>query len=137
METSLLLQPKSNAVIIDGCAQLCATSQPINGTVKDLVDALHHLVLSHRTASTDIHLVCNRHYKCFIKSLRRTQRTGSIASNHVLLFRTPVPSKEDTILSTGNKVQFIDIISKYLIGTLANTCYPNKQVVTLSEDILV
>ena len=37
---------------------------------------------------------------------------------------TPILSKEDTMLSTGNKVQIIDIISKYLIELLNNTNNP-------------
>ena len=51
---SLRLQPKPNVVIIDGCAQLWATSQPTNCTVKDLGKALHHLALPCLAANTDI-----------------------------------------------------------------------------------
>ena len=57
----------------------------------------------------------DRYYKYFINGLTRAQRTGSIALNHVLSLSTPIPWKEDTMQSTGNKVQTIDIISKYLI----------------------
>ena len=39
----VFLQPKPNFVIIDGYAQLWATSWPTKGTVKDLGDAPHHL----------------------------------------------------------------------------------------------
>ena len=45
---------------------------------------------------------------------------------------TPILSKEDTMLSTGNKVQINDIISK-----LENRNYSSKFAVTFSEDILV
>ena len=41
------------------------------------------------------------------------------------------------MLSTGNKVQISDIISKYLIKKLENTTYRCKFVVTFSEDIPV
>ena len=41
------------------------------------------------------------------------------------------------MLSTGNKVQIIDTISKYLIKKLENTSYSSKFVVTFSEDIPV
>ena len=41
------------------------------------------------------------------------------------------------MVSTGNKVQIIDIISKYLIKKLENTSYRSKFVVTFSEDIPV
>ena len=115
MDTSLRLQPKPNVVIIDGSVQLWATSWPTDGTVKDLGEALHYLVLPHLAANTNIYLVFDRYYKYSIKGLTRAQRTGSIASTYVLSLSTPIPSKEDTMLSTGNKVQIIDIVSKYLI----------------------
>ena len=114
--TSLRLQPKPNAVIIDGCALLWATSWPTNSTVKNLADALHQLVLSYMMGNSDLYLVFDRYYKFSIKGLTRAQRTGMIASNHVLSLNTPIPSKEDTVLSTSNKVQVIDIIVKYIIG---------------------
>ena len=92
----LLLQPKPNIVIIDDCAQLWATSWPTNGTVKDLGDALHRLIF-HTKLRTQTYTLC--------LTGTRAQRTGSIASNHAPLLSTPIPSKEDTMLSTGNKVQ--------------------------------
>ena len=55
----------------------------------------------------------------------------------MLSFSTPIPSKEDTMLSNGNKVQIIDIISKYLIKKLKSKSYRSKFVVTFSEDIPV
>ena len=76
-------------------------------------------------------------YQYSIKGLKRAQRTISIASNGVLSLSTPIPSKEDTILSTGNKVQIIDIISKYLIEKLENTNYRINFVVAFSTDIPV
>ena len=115
MDTSLRLQPKPNVVTTDGCAQPWAISWPTNGTVKDLGVALHHLVLPYLAANTDVYLVFDRYYKYSIKGLTRAQRTGSIVSNYVLSLSTLILSKEDTVLSTGNKVQITDIISKYLI----------------------
>ena len=49
-------------------------------------------------------------YKYSIKGLKRAQRTGSIASNHVQSLSTPIPQMANNMLSTGNKVQIIDII---------------------------
>ena len=137
VDTSLRLQPKPNVVIIDGFAQLWALSQPTSSTVQDLGEALHHLVLPYLAANTDQYLVFDRYYKCSTKGLTRAQRTASIASNHVLSLSTSIPSREDTMLSTGNKVQISDIISKYLIKKLENTTYRCKFVVTFLEDILV
>ena len=135
VDTSLHLQPKPNVVIIDGCAKLWATSWPTNDTVKDLAEALHHLVLSYLTENTDVHLVFDRYYKCSTKGLTRAQRIRTVASNHVLSLSTPIPLKEDTMLSTGKKVQIIDIISRYLIKKLENTSYRSSFVVTFSENI--
>ena len=73
----------------------------------------HHLVLSYLTANTDVYLVFDRYYKNSIKGLTRAQRTGSIASNHVLSLSTPIPSKEDTMLSTVNKVQIYHLYHLY------------------------
>ena len=73
------------------------------------------LVLPYLAANTDVYLVFDRYYKYSIKGLTKGKRTGSIASNHVLSLSTPIPLKEDTMLSTRNKVQIISIISKYLI----------------------
>ena len=71
VEMSLRLQPKSNVAIIDVCAQLWAASWPTNGTVEDLGDALHHLVLSYLTANADVYLVSDRYYKYSIKGLTK------------------------------------------------------------------
>ena len=133
VDTSVRLESTSNAVIIDGCAQVWATSWPTSGTIKDLREALHHLVLPYLTTNTYVYLVFDRYCKYSIKGLTRAQRTGSIASNHVLSLSTLISSKEDTMLSTGNKVQIIDI-SKYLIKKLG---YRRKFVVTFLEDIPV
>ena len=100
-------------------------------------EALRHLVLPNLAANTDVYLALDRYYKYSIKGLTRAQRTGSIVSNHVLSLSTPILSKEDTMLSIGNKVQIIDIISKYLIKKLENASYRSKFVVGFSEDILV
>ena len=136
---SLRLQPKPNVVIIDGCAQLWVITWLTNGAVKDLGDALHHLVLSYLIVNTDTHPVFDRYYKDSIKGLTRAQRTESIASNHFLSLSTSFPSTEDTMLSTGNKVQIYHLyhlyhlytISKYLTGKLENINYRSKFVVTL------
>ena len=71
VEMSLRLQPKSNVAIIDVCAQLWAASWLTNGTVEDLGDALHHLVLSYLTANADVYLVSDRYYKYSIKGLTK------------------------------------------------------------------
>ena len=100
-------------------------------------DALRDLVLSYLTANTNVYIVFNRYYKYSVKGLTRAQRTESIARSYVLSLSTPIPSKEETMLSVGNKVQIIDTISKYLIKKLENTSYRCKFVVTFSEDISV
>ena len=135
VETSYRLQPKSNVIIIDGCAQLWSISWPTNGTVRNLADALYHVVVSYLTMGIDICLVFHRYYKYSIKGLTRAQRTGSIANNHVLSLDTPLPTRENTMTSTRNKVQVIDIISQYIIEKLTGTNYQSKFVVTFSEEI--
>ena len=82
-----------------------------------------------------MHLVFDRYYKCSVNGLTRAQRTRTIAGNHVLSLSTPIPLKEDTMLSTGNKVQIMSIISRYLIKKLENTSYRRTFVVTFSENI--
>ena len=74
---------------------------------------------------TNIYLVFDRYYKYSIKGLKRDPRTGSIASNHVLSLSTPILKIEDTMVSTENKVQIIDIISNHLIEKLEKISYRN------------
>ena len=75
VEMSLRLQPKPNVVITDSCAQLWITSWLTNGSVKDLGDALHHLVLSYLIINTDTQSVFDRYYGYPIKGLTRAQRS--------------------------------------------------------------
>ena len=75
VEMSLRLQPKPNVVITDSCAQLWITSWLTNGSVKDLGDALHHLVLSYLIINTDTQSVFDRYYGYHIKGLTRAQRS--------------------------------------------------------------
>ena len=113
VEMSLRLQPKPNVVIIHNCTQLWVTSWLTNGSVKDLGDAFHHLVLSYLIINTDTHPVFDRYYGHPIKGLTRAQRTGSNSLNHVLSLSTSIPSKEDTMLSNGNKVQIYHLCHLY------------------------
>ena len=46
---------------------------------------------------------------------------------------TPLPSKEVTLTSSANKIQLIDLISRYLIEKLEYVTFPRRFIVTFSD----
>ena len=79
VETSCRLQPKPDAIIIDGCAQFWHLSWPIQGTVETLANTFYRLIVSYLMEDIDVYLVFDRYYNYSIKGQTRKQRTGNIS----------------------------------------------------------
>ena len=94
-----------------------------------------HVTFLLATEDMDVFLVFNRYFKYSIKGVRRKKRTGNLANNHILTLDTPLPSREIVMTSSQNKIQVVDIISKYIVDMLAANHFKNRFVVTCSETI--
>lgn len=83
--------------------------------------------------NVDVYLVFDRYFKYPIKGATREQRTGNISNNHILNLDAPLPTREIIMTSSQNKIQVIDIVSKYIIELLSINHFLKKFVVTFSE----
>ena len=92
-----------------------------------------HVMFILATKDMDVLLVFNRYFKYLIKGTTREQRTGNLANNHVLTLDVPLPWREIVMTSSQNKIQVIDIISKYNVDMLPADHFKNRFVVTCSE----
>ena len=81
----------------------------------------------------DVYLVFDRYYKYSIKGQTRKQRTGNISNHHNFSMNTPLPGKEVTLISSANKVQLIDLISRYIIEKLRCVTFHGRFIVTFSD----
>ena len=131
IKTSQRLQSKADVVIIDGCGKLWITLWPKNATSRVLAYQIYqHVTFLLCTEDMNVFLVFDRYS---IKDVTRKKRTGNLANNHVLALDAPLPSREIVMTSSQNKVQEIDIISKYTVDMLAANQFKNRFVVTCSE----
>ena len=81
----------------------------------------------------DVYLVFDRYYKYSINGQTRKQRTGNISNHHIFSMNTPLPGKEVTLISSANKVQLIDLISRYIIEKLRCVTFHGRFIVTFSD----
>ena len=118
-------------MIIDGCGKLWITLWPKNATSRVLAYQIYqHVTFLLGTEDMNVFLVFDRYS---IKDVTRKKRTGNLANNHVLALDAPLSSREIVMTSSQNKVQEIDIISKYTVDMLAANQFKNRFVVTCSE----
>ena len=134
IETSQRLQSKADVVIIDGCGNLWSISWPKNATLRDLAYQLYqHVTFLLATEDMDVFLVFDRYFKYSIEGTTRKKRAGNLANNDVLTLDAPLPSREIVMNSSQNKIQGIDIISKYIVDMLTANHFKNRFVDTCSE----
>ena len=126
-------QPKSDVVIIDGCALFWHISWPLNGLVKDLATSFYDFIAKYFRDDINVHLIFDRYFKYSIKGQTRKQRIGNVANKCIFSLQTPLQTREATLSSSDNKVQIVDLISTFLIEKFKLTCFSNRFVVTFSE----
>ncbi|XP_066927982.1 uncharacterized protein [Clytia hemisphaerica] len=132
--TSQRNQTKPEVIIVDGCAKFWDVRWPTNGTVRDLAYKMYQYVTYQLSKeNSDVFLIFDRYFKYSIKGATRDQRTGNISHNHILSLDSPLPTREIVMKSSKNKIQVIDIVSKYIIEMLTIHRFSKRFVVTCSE----
>ena len=131
IETYQPLQSKADVVIIDGCGKLWSISWPNKATLRDLAHQMYqHVTFLQAADDMDVFFVFARYFKYSIKVTTREERTENLANNHVLTLDAPLSSGEIAMASSENKIQAIDIISKYIVDRLAANHLKNRLVLT-------
>ena len=98
VEISSRLQPKAEAVIIDGGAMFWAIHWPTNGTVNDLVETVKMHVLR-CFENSDVYLIFDRYLDYSIKGSNRKSRSDDISLRHQLSLATPLPPQTVCIIN--------------------------------------
>ena len=131
VEVSRRLQPKANAVLIDGGALFWAIHWPANGTVNNLVEAVKMHVLKFYIDS-DVYLIFDRYHEDSIKGNTRKSRSD-ITIEHQLSSATPLPLQTVALGSSSTKLQLIGIIERRLIDEFKKPGYQHKLIITGNE----
>ena len=110
VEVSKRSTKAADVIVLDGCAILWIVHWPENGNWI----MLHHF---------------NRYSP---KSSTRQGRVASVNQRHTLSLSSSLPSQNTVLKSTHNKIQLIDIITKYL---LEHTNSSHKVMITTSIEV--
>ena len=81
---------------------------------------------------SDVFLIFDRYYEYSPKSSTRQERVASVNQRHTSSLSSPLPSQNTGLKSTHNKIQLINIITKYL---LEHTNSSHKLMITASSEV--
>ena len=134
VEHSCRTSMKADAVFIDGCAALWVMHWPSSGTVLDFASNFLHYI-TNLMQDSDVYLVFDRYSKPSIKDQTRLSRAGGLQNvkQHVLSLSTPLPPQKTVLDVTENKVQLIEILSRFLIDNHSKLPTVHKLVLTSSN----
>ena len=121
-------------VFLDGCAIVWIIPWPHNGIVRDFAESFVQYI-SCLLSKVDVYLIFDRYYTFSTKSCTRQGKAKNISRAHALGIETPLPPQKEVLMSTANKTQMIEIITKYLLEHFKREIFCNKFVVTSSVKV--